>query len=74
VVLEANIVAHVVFRLPAVAERWVGDNSVELRHLRRIVLAEKIPVIEQRVAAVNFELPRGRGLAIQFRSELGFGL
>ena len=56
VVLEPHVLAHRLGRLPAIAERRVGDDRVELRLLRRVRLAQHVPVVGQRVAVVDLEL------------------
>ena len=56
VVLEPHVLAHRLGRLPAVAERRVGDDGVELRLLRGVRLAQHVPVVGQRVAVVDLEL------------------
>ena len=56
VVLEAHVLAHRLGRVPAVAERRIGDHGVEVRLLGRVGLAQHVPVVGQRVAVVDFEL------------------
>ena len=56
VVLEPHILAQCLVRVPAVAERRVGDHGVEIELLRRIGLAEHVPFVRQRIAVVDLEL------------------
>lgn len=56
VVLEAHVLAHRLARLPAVAERRIGHNRVELRLHPGVRLAQHVPVVSERVTVVDLEL------------------
>ena len=56
IVLEANVVAHRVGRVPAVAEGRIGDDGVEAGFLRWVQLAQGVPLVGQGVAVEDFEL------------------
>src|SRR5690606_37946058 len=55
-VLEAYVFGQDLGRLPAVAEGRIGHDSVKLRLPGGIRLAEKIPVVRERVAVEYLEL------------------
>ena len=56
VVLEPNIVAHRLGRIPAIAEGRIGHDRIEVGLLGGVHLAQHVPVIGQRVAVIDFEL------------------
>ena len=72
VVFEAGIIGHVLFRGPAIAERWIGDDCVKLRHFGRIGLAQHVPVVCQRVAVKDGK--RGVAHAVQQHVHAGEAL
>ena len=43
VVLETHVVAHRVSGIPAVAERWIGDDGVEVEFLGGVQFAQEVP-------------------------------
>ena len=63
VVLKEHVVANGVGRFPAVAEPSGarpsgGDDGVEAGFLRRVQLAQRVPLVGQGVAVEDFELRR----------------
>ncbi len=56
VIPEAEILLHLLGRAPAVAEGWIGDDRIELDLLRRVRLAQDVPIVFQTVAVVDIEL------------------
>jgi len=55
VIFEPHVAAHIVLRFPTVTERGIGDDGVELGHPGGVGLAQKIPVVGQRIAVVDFK-------------------
>lgn len=56
VVFEADVFAEGVGGFPAEAEGRIGDDGVEAGHFGGVGFAEKIPIVLQGVAVMDFEL------------------
>ncbi len=56
VIFEPHVVAHRIRRVPAVAERRICDDGVEVGLLGGVQLLQHFPIVEQRVAVEDLEL------------------
>ncbi len=56
VAFEAHVVSQRIGRLPAVAKRRVGHDGVEARLFGRVLLAQRVPLVEQGVTVENLKL------------------